>query len=104
MCVPLVRTPELLFASPIVIPLGYHCYSLFIIFRSYYFTEEELQKLFSDAGFEILMNTYVQRRTVNFKEGIDVPRIFVRGNTRNLLMVRTLLLLLLVIRIIIKYM
>lgn len=25
------------------------------------------------------MNTYVQRRTVNFKEGIDVPRIFVQG-------------------------
>ncbi|XP_053601938.1 tRNA N(3)-methylcytidine methyltransferase METTL6 [Plodia interpunctella] len=47
--------------------------------RSYYFTEEELAKLFSEAGFEVLMNTYVQRRTVNFKEGIDVPRIFVQG-------------------------
>ncbi|XP_069354151.1 tRNA N(3)-methylcytidine methyltransferase METTL6 isoform X3 [Maniola hyperantus] len=47
--------------------------------RSYYFTEEELASLFSTAGFEILMNTYVQRRTVNFKEGIDVPRIFVQG-------------------------
>ncbi|XP_037303256.1 tRNA N(3)-methylcytidine methyltransferase METTL6-like [Manduca sexta] len=47
--------------------------------RSYYFTEEELAKLFTDAGFEIVSNTYVQRRTVNFKEGIDVPRIFVQG-------------------------
>ncbi|KAL4719062.1 hypothetical protein ACJJTC_015401 [Scirpophaga incertulas] len=47
--------------------------------RTYYFTEEELCKLFTDAGFEILMNTYVQRRTVNFKEGVDVPRIFVQG-------------------------
>ncbi|CAK1548036.1 unnamed protein product [Leptosia nina] len=47
--------------------------------RSYYFTEEELAVLFSKAGFEILSNTYVQRRTVNFKEGIDVPRIFVQG-------------------------
>lgn len=47
--------------------------------RSYYFTEEELLTLFTDAGFEVLMNTYVQRRTVNFKEGIDVPRIFVQG-------------------------
>lgn len=28
------------------------------------------------------MNTYVQRRTVNFKEGIDVPRIFVQGKYR----------------------
>ncbi|CAH0747749.1 unnamed protein product [Diatraea saccharalis] len=47
--------------------------------RSYYFTEEELAKLFTEAGFHILMNTYVQRRTVNLKEGIDVPRIFVQG-------------------------
>ncbi|CAH2068177.1 unnamed protein product, partial [Iphiclides podalirius] len=50
--------------------------------RSYYFTEEELSKLFTDAGFEIIMNTYVQRRTVNYKEGIDVPRIFVQGKYR----------------------
>lgn len=48
-------------------------------FRSYYFSEEELAKLFSESGFQVLMNTYVQRRTVNFKEGIDVPRIFVQG-------------------------
>ncbi|CAH4035185.1 tRNA N(3)-methylcytidine methyltransferase METTL6 isoform X1 [Pieris brassicae] len=47
--------------------------------RSYYFTEEELANLFTQAGFEILSNTYVQRRTVNFKEGINVPRIFVQG-------------------------
>lgn len=53
-----------------------------LIFRSYYFSEEELAKLFSEAGFEIIMNTYVQRRTVNFKEGIDVPRIFVQGKYR----------------------
>ncbi|XP_052758848.1 tRNA N(3)-methylcytidine methyltransferase METTL6 isoform X1 [Galleria mellonella] len=50
--------------------------------RSYYFTVEELEKLFTEAGFEILMNTYVQRRTVNFKEGVDVPRIFVQGKYR----------------------
>ncbi|CAK1599318.1 unnamed protein product [Parnassius mnemosyne] len=50
--------------------------------RSYYFTEEELLKLFMETGFEIIMNTYVQRRTVNFKEGIDVPRIFVQGKYR----------------------
>ncbi|XP_013166881.1 PREDICTED: methyltransferase-like protein 6 isoform X1 [Papilio xuthus] len=50
--------------------------------RSYYFTEEELSALFTEAGFEIVMNTYIQRRTVNFKEGIDVPRIFVQGKYR----------------------
>lgn len=54
----------------------------FFFFRSYYFTEEELASLFTEAGFEILMNTYVQRRTVNFKKGIDVPRIFVQGKYR----------------------
>ncbi|GBP08211.1 Methyltransferase-like protein 6 [Eumeta japonica] len=50
--------------------------------RSYYFTEEELLELFTEAGFEILMNTYVERRTVNLKEKIDVPRIFVQGKYR----------------------
>lgn len=50
--------------------------------RTYYFTEEELSKLFREAGFEVLMNTYVQRRTVNIKEKIDVPRIFVQGKYR----------------------
>ncbi|XP_049888001.1 tRNA N(3)-methylcytidine methyltransferase METTL6 [Pectinophora gossypiella] len=50
--------------------------------RSYYFTEEELANLFMETGFEIMSNTYVQRRTVNFKEGIDVPRIFVQGKYR----------------------
>ncbi|OWR51004.1 hypothetical protein KGM_208847 [Danaus plexippus plexippus] len=47
--------------------------------RSYFFTDNELAHLFVGAGFEIHMNDYVQRRTVNFKEGIDVPRIFVQG-------------------------
>ncbi|CAG4927576.1 unnamed protein product [Colias eurytheme] len=47
--------------------------------RTYYYTEEEIADLFTNAGFEILSNTYVQRRTVNFKEGVDVPRIFVQG-------------------------
>ncbi|XP_060810543.1 tRNA N(3)-methylcytidine methyltransferase METTL6 [Amyelois transitella] len=47
--------------------------------RSYYFTEEELAKVFTEAGFDILMNTYVERRTVNVKEGINAPRIFVQG-------------------------
>ncbi|XP_039765492.1 tRNA N(3)-methylcytidine methyltransferase METTL6 [Pararge aegeria] len=50
--------------------------------RSYYFTEEELSNLFEKPGFEILMNTYVLRRTVNVKEGINVPRIFVQGKYR----------------------
>jgi methyltransferase-like protein 6 len=32
-----------------------------------------------EAGFEIISNVYIHRRTVNKKEGLDVPRIFVQG-------------------------
>lgn len=52
--------------------------------RSYYFAEEELSKLFRENGFEIITNTYVHRRTLNIKEGIDVPRIFLQGKFRKL--------------------
>ncbi|XP_015439539.1 PREDICTED: methyltransferase-like protein 6 [Dufourea novaeangliae] len=47
--------------------------------RSYYFTTEEVTKLFESAGFRTLTCDYVQRRTVNLKENIDVARIFVQG-------------------------
>ncbi|XP_061387091.1 tRNA N(3)-methylcytidine methyltransferase METTL6 [Musca vetustissima] len=52
--------------------------------RSYYFAEEELSKLFKENGFEIIINSYVHRRTLNIKEGIDVPRIFLQGKFRKL--------------------
>ncbi|XP_058797078.1 tRNA N(3)-methylcytidine methyltransferase METTL6 isoform X2 [Phymastichus coffea] len=47
--------------------------------RSYYFTTEEVQDLFESNGFETVSCIYIQRRTVNLKENIDVPRIFVQG-------------------------
>ncbi|KAK9498340.1 hypothetical protein O3M35_002995 [Rhynocoris fuscipes] len=47
--------------------------------RSYFFTIEELRKLFANEGFTELSNTYVNRRTVNRKECIDVPRIFIQA-------------------------
>lgn len=47
--------------------------------RTYYFSEKEVSNLFRSVGFEVLTCHYVQRRTVNFKEKIDVPRIFVQG-------------------------
>ncbi|XP_064540294.1 tRNA N(3)-methylcytidine methyltransferase METTL6 [Drosophila montana] len=50
--------------------------------RSYYFAELELEQLFSQNGFEVLDNSYVHRRTLNLKEGIDVPRIFLQGKFR----------------------
>ncbi|KAI8127691.1 hypothetical protein FF38_11532 [Lucilia cuprina] len=52
--------------------------------RSYYFAEQELADLFKHNGFEILSNCYVHRRTLNVKEGIDVPRIFLQGKFRKL--------------------
>ena len=34
------------------------------------------------AEFEVEVNDYVQRRTINVKEKVDVPRIFVQGKFR----------------------
>lgn len=50
--------------------------------RSYYFAQEELAEIFSHNGFDVLDNNYVHRRTLNLKEGIDVPRIFLQGKFR----------------------
>lgn len=50
--------------------------------RSYYFSVDQIGKLFQDGGFEVVSNTYVHRRTVNVKEGLDVPRVFVQGKFR----------------------
>ncbi|XP_071860658.1 tRNA N(3)-cytidine methyltransferase METTL6 isoform X1 [Bombus fervidus] len=47
--------------------------------RTYYFSEEEVLNLFESIGFKVLSCSYVQRRTINLKEKIDVPRIFVQG-------------------------
>uniref|UniRef100_T1JAK6 Reelin domain-containing protein n=1 Tax=Strigamia maritima TaxID=126957 RepID=T1JAK6_STRMM len=47
--------------------------------RAYYFTTEFLNEVFTEAGFEQIINDYIQRKTVNKKEGIDVERIFVQG-------------------------
>uniref|UniRef100_A0A1A9WI37 tRNA N(3)-methylcytidine methyltransferase n=1 Tax=Glossina brevipalpis TaxID=37001 RepID=A0A1A9WI37_9MUSC len=52
--------------------------------RSYYFDKEELAKLFLENGFEIISNSYIHRRTLNVKEGLDVPRIYVQGKFRKL--------------------
>lgn len=50
--------------------------------RSYFFAVEQTKQLFEAAGFDIVSNEYIHRRTVNFKEGIDVPRIFLQGKYR----------------------
>uniref|UniRef100_T2M8X2 tRNA N(3)-methylcytidine methyltransferase n=1 Tax=Hydra vulgaris TaxID=6087 RepID=T2M8X2_HYDVU len=47
--------------------------------RAYYFSTDKLFELFTSCGYEVVENTYIHRRTINKKEGIDVPRIFVQG-------------------------
>ncbi|KAJ3646137.1 hypothetical protein Zmor_023739 [Zophobas morio] len=50
--------------------------------RSYYFSVEFLSKIFLESNFEVVSATYVHRRTINKKENIDVPRVFVQAKIR----------------------
>lgn len=52
---------------------------VFFCCRSYYFSRDKLTEIFTKYGFEVLENNYVQRRTVNKKEGVDVPRLFLQA-------------------------
>ncbi|XP_011899347.1 PREDICTED: methyltransferase-like protein 6 isoform X2 [Cercocebus atys] len=47
--------------------------------RSYFFTDEFLAQLFMDTGYEEVVNEYVFRETVNKKEGLCVPRVFLQS-------------------------
>lgn len=51
--------------------------------RSYFFTVEGLSDLFIKAGYTVESCHYVHRRTVNKKEGVDEPRVFVQGRFCN---------------------
>ncbi|KPP70151.1 hypothetical protein Z043_111047 [Scleropages formosus] len=50
--------------------------------RSFFFSKELLADLFTGAGFLTLANEYVFRETVNKKEGLCVPRVFVQSKFR----------------------
>lgn len=47
--------------------------------RSYFFSTDFTGKLFSEAGYRIVENDYVHRRTINKKENVDVGRIFLQS-------------------------
>ncbi|KAM6967642.1 tRNA N(3)-cytidine methyltransferase METTL6 [Aplochiton taeniatus] len=47
--------------------------------RSYFFSKEHLARLFERAGFQRVTNDYVLRQTVNKKEGLCVPRVFLQS-------------------------
>lgn len=40
---------------------------------------EYAEDLFSSVGLKVIENTYIHKRTVNKKEEVDVPRIFIQG-------------------------
>lgn len=50
--------------------------------RSYFFTEAEVSRLGEEAGLEVYSAAMVERRTVNMKEGVNVPRLFVQSKFR----------------------
>ncbi|KAM8869367.1 LOW QUALITY PROTEIN: tRNA N(3)-cytidine methyltransferase METTL6 [Spinachia spinachia] len=47
--------------------------------RSYFFSKELLAELFAAAGLQSVSNDYVQRETVNKKEGLCVTRVFLQS-------------------------
>uniref|UniRef100_A0A667XT24 tRNA N(3)-cytidine methyltransferase n=1 Tax=Myripristis murdjan TaxID=586833 RepID=A0A667XT24_9TELE len=47
--------------------------------RSYFFSRELLDKLFEGAGLHSAASDYVLRETVNKKEGLCVPRVFMQS-------------------------
>ncbi|XP_031638391.1 tRNA N(3)-methylcytidine methyltransferase METTL6 [Contarinia nasturtii] len=47
--------------------------------RSYYFSTEELEQFVRNIGFEVSVNEYIHRKTINIKENIDKERVFVQS-------------------------
>ncbi|GFR91077.1 methyltransferase-like protein 6 [Elysia marginata] len=59
--------------------LGDHFYVRQDGTRAYYFSLEKLSSVMEAAGLKMEKCTYIQRATINKKEGVNVPRIFVQG-------------------------
>ena len=51
---------------------------------TYFFEKEEIQLLMNKCGLEMLALELVERRTINKKEGLDVPRLFIQGKFRKI--------------------
>lgn len=50
--------------------------------RSYYFVIDELNRMAHECGFEVIVNEYIHRKTINIKENVDKDRIFVQCKLR----------------------
>lgn len=46
---------------------------------SYFFSLKEAKELFESSGFEIIQNNFIERRTINKKEDVNVKRWFIQG-------------------------
>lgn len=46
--------------------------------RSFFFSDDYVAQLLASSGYEVLMNNYVSRVTVNKKEDLCVPRVFLQ--------------------------
>ncbi|KAM8826926.1 tRNA N(3)-cytidine methyltransferase METTL6 isoform 2-T2 [Synchiropus picturatus] len=47
--------------------------------RSYFFSKDFLAQMFTESGFLCVANDYVTRETINRKEGLNVPRVFLQS-------------------------
>lgn len=50
--------------------------------RSYFFSLDETSTVFGNAGFDIVQNSFIERRTINKKENLNVQRWFLQGKYR----------------------
>lgn len=50
--------------------------------RTYFFSLDEVKTIFETAGFEILQNNFIARKTINKKENLNVQRWFLQGKYR----------------------
>lgn len=50
--------------------------------RAYYFSVSKMTEIFQAAGFSTVSCDYIYRETVNKKEGLCVPRVFIQGRFR----------------------
>ncbi|CAF1428407.1 unnamed protein product, partial [Didymodactylos carnosus] len=50
--------------------------------RAYFFSLNYIEELFQSSNFDILENCYIFKDTINIKENVCVPRVFVQGKFR----------------------
>lgn len=75
----LPHTLPLLAYSTSTLPSFPHAYTLSIRTLSHLSHLEKLAELVTEVGFGIVENCYIQKETINRKENLHVPRVFIQG-------------------------